>query len=66
METPTMIGELNYWTIADTGAIRSAADGSRNLNVQGGGPYDNGNPVISYGWDPGSHNLNERWTFQRV
>jgi len=66
MSEPVKIDDYHCWTIADPGAIRSAHDGSCNLNVSGSGPYDNGNPVIVYGWDALSDNLNERWNFQEM
>jgi hypothetical protein len=66
MSAPTMIDDYHCWTIANPGAIRSAHDGGLNLNVEGSGPYNNGNSVIVYSWDFPSNNLNERWDFQAV
>jgi hypothetical protein len=53
------------WDVADGGralAVRPGMSSSLNLNVQGGGPYPVGTPVIAYGgWNGGQPN--EIWTF---
>jgi len=52
------------WTIggncASNCALRPIQDGGQNLNVFGGGPYDAGRAVGTWGWDGGG--INETWT----
>ena len=40
-------------------ALQSAGDNNLTLNASGGGPYDAGNPVITYAWQGGAQN--EQW-----
>jgi hypothetical protein len=44
--------------------IRSGADEGLYWNVSGAGPYNPGNPVISYPWQGGAQN--EQWVMTYV
>lgn len=56
------------WNVASGGAmlaVRPTFNTSFNLNVEGGGTYAPGNPVIAYdGWGGGQPN--EIWTFTQI
>jgi hypothetical protein len=56
------------WDVAPGGtalAVRPTLSTSLNLNVEGSGPYQPGNPVIAYdGWGGGQPN--EIWTFNAL